>query len=395
MQLLYWLNFLKRNLIGQKTSRVRNNRKRLRSDSYPCVEVLEDRTLLSSVSIQQLSAGLDPAFSISSVMDAAGDTIVFESDADLTDNNGDGSFEIFLFEQGVGLTQITDSASSSFSPSISPDGNFVAFASFADHVPDSNTDGNGEIFLLEIGVGFTQITDTTTGNAGIPEVNHNGTRIPFIMDADLTGGNSDGGDEIFLYDAATGFTQVTDTNSFLPFTRPRISGDGSRIVFSSDEDLLGDGSNTDGSDEVFLFEIGSGLTQITSDPTATSFLADINVDGNRIVFDSDGNFTGENSDGSTEIFTFDIGGGFVQITDTVASGFNISPIISGDGTAIAFQSFDDLTGENSESIGEVFLFREGEGLTQITNEDATFESSFATSINADGTRIGYESEGNP
>ncbi len=406
MLLVHWLSslFSKTRISRKRPSReVRESRSYRRQDplrGWNQAEILEDRTMLSGAAITQLSHATDAANQVSDLpsVNADGTRVAFDSNADLTGQNADGHYEIFLFQAEVGLTQITnDATADSFSPSISDDGTKIAFISDGNFT-NQNTDGSYELFLYEVGQGFTQLTDVASpsgGNAGVPDLSGDGSHVAFISDADYTGGNADQNNEVFLLDVTTSnITQITSSTGALNFTAPHISADGQRVTFSSDVDLLG--QNADGSDEVFLYDQTSGLSQITADPTADSFGPSISGDGTRIAFDSNGDFAGNNSDGSTEIFFYDTSAAtFTQVTDTSATGFNIEPYISGDGTAIAFQSYDNLTGENSESISEMFLFREGQGLIQVTNEDSTFDDSYTTSINQDGTRIGYYSQGNP
>lgn len=80
----------------------------------------------------------------------------------------------------------------------------------------------------------------------------------------------------------------------------------------------------------------------------------INADGTRIAFSSVRDLTGGNPDGNGEIFLWTQGVGFTQITNTVF-GFNTNRSISADGTRIAFQSENDLTGGNPDGNREIFL----------------------------------------
>jgi Tol biopolymer transport system component len=68
--------------------------------------------------------------------------------------NGDGNFEIFLFDRTRGgLTQLTDTTGgdTSFppSPAIDLEGRWVVFESSADPT-GSNRDGNVELFVIDL-----------------------------------------------------------------------------------------------------------------------------------------------------------------------------------------------------------------------------------------------------
>src|SRR5262249_23721688 len=145
------------------------------------------------------------------------------------------------------------------------------------------------------------------------------------------------------------FTQVTNTNTLpgkvVGAREPAINGDGTRIAFDSDQDLTG--GNADGNQEIFLFDTKTNsFTQITNTTGLTTtglgignFKPSIRSDGRRIAFQSSG-FPAGNPDGNTEIFLFDTKtNSFTQITNTAGSSIvNQEPVISGDGTHIAFHS---------------------------------------------------------
>jgi Tol biopolymer transport system component len=145
--------------------------------------------------------------------------------------------------------------------------------------------------------------------------------------------------------AAVTFTQITNTISSNPYDfnyGPSINADGTRIAFTSNRDLTGD--NPDGSLEIFLWTSGTGITQITSSTGGGGNYGSINADGTRIAFTSESDLTGSNPDHNIEIFLWTSGTsgtGITQVTNTTGGG-NVSPPINADGTRIAFDSTSDL-----------------------------------------------------
>ncbi|MFQ5667624.1 MAG: TolB family protein, partial [Candidatus Binatia bacterium] len=199
-------------------------------------------------------------------------------------------------------------------------------------------------------VTITQITNTQGGLLGAqsgrgvdtPSINADGTRITFRSGEDLTGGNADGSEEIFLFDTTTStFTQLTTARGG-PFgfgIQLSISADGTRVAFESDGDLTG--TNADGNQEIFLFDTTTGTTmQVTDTAGGPSGQPSINAAGTRIAFTSNRDLTGGNADNSFEIFLFDSNTGFKQITNSTG-GFSFDPAINADGTRIAFLSTED------------------------------------------------------
>ncbi|MBK6395821.1 MAG: hypothetical protein IPF73_14965 [Betaproteobacteria bacterium] len=77
----------------------------------------------------------------------------------------------------------------------------------------------------------TQITNSSSGNSSNASINVGGTRIAFISSSDLTSGNADGNEEIFLWTSGSGFSQITSTTGGFNID-PSINGDGTRSPFA-------------------------------------------------------------------------------------------------------------------------------------------------------------------
>jgi Tol biopolymer transport system component len=361
--------------------------------------------------LTQITNAPAPKRSFSPSIDAAGTRIAFVSDSDLAPGmpgNADGSQEIFLFDTTTGLfTQITNGGGSF--PSISAAGTRIAFTSSADLTPGNpgNADHNSEIFLFDTASGsFTQITNTTgtflTFN-GFPSINAGGTRIAFASNHDLTPGNpgnADGSQEIFLFDTTTGVLRQI-TNGTERSTRPSINAAGTRIAFESMSNLTpASPGNADGNSEIFLFDTTTGVTtQITNTTGGLNVSASISADGTRIAFNSNRDVTpGQpgNTDNKLQIFLFDTTTGvFTQITSAPVISFE--PSINAAGTRIVFGSGADLAPGhpgNADHNAEIFLFDIRSGaFTQITNTTGDFPFVDTVSINADGTRIAFDFQG--
>ena len=242
-----------------------------------------------------------------------------------------------------------------------------------------------------------QITNTTVGDSGSPSINADGSRIAFYSTSDLVPGNNvDVSSEIFLYNATTGtFTQITSTTG--GSGSPSISADGTRIAFQSDRNIVPP-DNADLTYEIFLYNsTTSSIVQITNTPIGGSgnFTPAISADGTRIAFKSDRDIVPtNNADGNFEIFIYNATAGtFIQITDTTAGDIG-SPSINADGTRIAFNSNRDLVGgSNADLNDEIFLYNTTAGtFTQITNTLAG--GNYSPSIDANGTRIAFYSNRN-
>jgi Tol biopolymer transport system component len=264
---------------------------------------------VSGPDVQQLTDGSNPANSSADItpsISGDGTRVAFNYDGDLTGDNEDGSFEVFLYDFGEeSYAQLTSGLS--FFPVISDDGTIVAFHSTADPTGE-NADHSNEIFVLDVASKvITQMTDSPGGSSSLfPSLNRDGSRIAFHSTADLTGENADENAEIFLLDVASStLTQITKTSGGLANTAASLDGVGDRVAFTSSRDITGD--NPDGNRELFLTDLGAGTTTQITDTTAGSSIftnssPSISDSGSRVAFTSSGDVTGGNPDGNSEIF---------------------------------------------------------------------------------------------
>jgi Tol biopolymer transport system component len=166
-------------------------------------------------------------------INASGTRIAIANDNDLTGENPDYNFEIFLFNTSTRtFTQLTPATGYwSDSPAINASGTRIAFVSRSD-LTGENPDHNWELFLIDTTTrAFTQLTRSTGGGSEGPAINASGTRIAFTSRSDLTGENPDRNWEIFLVDTTTRtLTQVTRSTGGSN-SSPTINASGTHIAF--------------------------------------------------------------------------------------------------------------------------------------------------------------------
>src|SRR5205823_2886674 len=118
----------------------------------------------------------------------------------------------------ITFTQLTSTVGcvadgGSFYPTFDRTAKHVAFTSSCDLVPGHNIDGNGEVFFMNFdGTGLVQLTSSSGGIGSIHSaIDSLGQNIAFASDRDLIpGGNTDGNFEIFMIQLnGTGLTQLT------------------------------------------------------------------------------------------------------------------------------------------------------------------------------------------
>jgi hypothetical protein len=255
-----------------------------------------------------------------------------------------GKPQVFLWSMsGDVITQITDGTATGtvgLRPSLAREGSLVAFAANGDPA-GQNPDGSFEVFLRDVSTGgLTQVTDGagcdsgTIGENGIegPSISEDGTRIAFVSNCDLTGGNPQGLQTVFLADMKLGATiQLAHCPGCTVADLPAISKDGSTVlnydisVFASTPVI-----------RLMVHTIGSGnaTTRTLCQPISTGWLSlgeafvffspfntpAVTEDGHRIAFAMKGNPTGANPVGFFEVFVMDLAadlrsGKVRQITD--------------------------------------------------------------------------------
>ena len=188
-------------------------------------------------------------------------------------------------------------------PAISADGRYVAFQSYGKLVP-GDTDSLSDIYLRD------RETDTTTrvsgpapdGNSASPEISADGSHVVFTSGAtNLAGEDSNGFNDIFVWERATGEIEMVSLNSDeeqaeLGSTFPDISGDGRYVSFNTKSDNLVP-NDTNGvqnaleAGDVFVRDREAGTTERVSVESTgaqrnNSFGGVISADGRYVAFDS-------------------------------------------------------------------------------------------------------------
>jgi Ca2+-binding RTX toxin-like protein len=226
------------------------------------------RVSVNSAGNQQNGSSLFNAPSIS----ADGRFVAFSSSAsDIVPGDTNSSQDIFVRDRLTNTTTRVslDSAgnpgnSSSESPSISADGRFVAFTSFASNIVPGDTNSTGDIFVRD------RLTNTTTrvsvDSAGnqrnigsyTPSISADGRFVAFTSGAsnfDLGIDTSD----IFVRDRLTNTTtnvSVDSAGNRGDGDSPSISADGRFVAFESNSSNLVPGDNNN-SNDIFVVETSS------------------------------------------------------------------------------------------------------------------------------------------
>jgi Tol biopolymer transport system component len=214
--------------------------------------------------------------------------------------------------------------------SISPDGRYVAFASWSPNLVPGDTNGNGDVFVRDRELNTTTRVSVTSDNAQVsgncvaPSISADGRYVAFrSVSDDLVANDTNGEEDMFVHDRQTGETarisvsaagEEGDDESSSPSHPPGgryISADGRYIAISSRATNLVSGGTT--GPQFFVVELTvQSLADISVSPTSHDFGAVA------IGVSSPRTFTVSNN-GSANLVI-----GTVAVTDPIAAPFSIS-----------------------------------------------------------------------
>jgi hypothetical protein len=286
-----------------------------------------------------------------------GGRLVFTTIANLGGVNADGNNEVLLYTVSTGLfSNISATAGgplANTAPKISGNGKVVVYSSIENPL-GTNADLSREIFSRVVGGSRAQITQSTGGLNEVPTIDDNASTIILRSNRNLNAeDNTDGNQELFAHEVGIpGFEQLTFSTGGLDLRGPVVDATASEVAMSSERNHTG--GNSDGGYELFRLDPATALaTQLTSAPSASNLAqASISLQDGRLAW-----VTATQLVPSPTPITLSIsdpGQAPVLVADTgleVPSGTSMSE----DGTRIAFVGSADLTGDNPDGGDEVFV----------------------------------------
>ena len=306
----------------------------------------------------------------------------------------------------------------SFHPSISADGRFIAFSSEATNLVPSDTNQATEPLVDDRKTGkTTRVSVRSNGDEAdgfsslYPSISADGRFVTFYSFAsNLVPGDSNDAADIFVHDRKTGKTTRASVQLGLQANGaslfPAISADGRFVAFYSFASNWAFG-DTNGAD-VFVHDRKSGRTALVSvtpgdDPgNGPSFNPAISADGRFVAFHS---FASDLVPGDTndvqDVFVRDRKTGKTKRVSVRSNGnqgdlTSYQPSISANGRFVAFYSFaSNLVPGDTNGFWDIFLHDRTTGKTTRlsirTSGEASNGDSFNPSISADGRFVAFYS----
>ncbi len=362
-----------------------------------------------------------------------------------------GTLNVFLYDRAAGLSALLSGANGSATtaannyssrPSISANGAYVAFESYATNLTAGQMDANGasDVFLfdragntLTLASGVSASPTATANNgSGSAVISADGGRVAFASAAtNLVPGQSDGNgtQDIFLYTRASailvlvshGATPILTGNGLSE--RAALDGNGGHVAFASAATDLTGGSDTNGGSDVFVYTTAdASLAALSLSPAVASATADalssawgLSADGRyAVVLSTSTNlFPGmtKADGGDSDLYLRDRTAGTTTLMShnfgsatTTGNHQSQSPSLSDDGAYAAYESYASTLVSGSD-VGppfgdlDIFLFDRAAGtntLVSHTDGAATTAAqgpSDHAKISAGGGYVAFANQG--
>src|SRR6266446_3787048 len=345
--------------------------------------------------LRRITSTTEEGININPSLSGDGRIIGFESTEDIAGVGGSDHFRAIRANVAADpATFFQIGGTRAVAPAISQDGSQIAFAS-RDDLLGTNADGNSEIFLFD-GAKLIQVTNTSPGDLSNriangnfqPSISDDGRFIAFSSNRDLAGQNGDGNLEIFICDTVTNsFTQLTNSSGIVGFSEAKISGNGASVAY------IRDGGMAPSSNRDLLEQPRVGLGPISllaaNVPSLKlTYGRAISDDGTRLVYSA------ETATNSSQVFLYDgrTGGVIKQITSLCARATEVPlhPTISGDGRRVAFATRRNVIGGNSDGSVELYVFDVPTAqFSKITNAPSSATADVVSSLNDDGSIVAF------
>jgi Tol biopolymer transport system component len=306
-------------------------------------------------------------------------------------------------------------------PSISADGRYVAFDSYANNLVPGDTNVANDVFVHDRQSGTTERVSVDSagaqggpGGSNLPCISADGRYVAFESYANnLVPGDTNLTGDVFVHDRQSGTTERVSVDSAGLqgadlSVEASISGDGRYVEFRSFAANLVPG-DFNGSFDAFVRDRQLGTTERASVDSAGAqgnFGADwssISADGRYVAFSSFSiNFVPGDTNLSWDVFVHDRQSSTTErvsvdstgVQGNSDSGFGPGLSISADGRYVAFYSLaTNLVANDTNGFGDVFVRDRQSGTTERVSLDSAGAQgnaySYSAAISADGRYVAF------
>lgn len=351
---------------------------------------------------------------------ANGRYVTFLSDAtNLVAGDSNAAADVFLRDRLLGTTTRislkndgSQADAGSLAASISGSGTRVVFTSYAKLVPGA---GYLNCYLRDLAANTVQIIDRKPDSSpgtlcAAPVIDVSGTRIAYVSSDAIVAEDGNGRADVYVRDLAAGTQRRVSISpggpeANLASSDPRISGDGSRVLFASQASNLVAG-DTNGKTDIFLaasdaslplarVSVGPGNVQAND---GASYTAALNANGSLLAFSSNATSLPDWGEFAESTLYLRIPGSDATIALSIPDGslpregFNDEPDFDYSGRWLVFASTDRLYG--GAELGGVYVIDLVRGLIALVSVGGDTGNVHQPRISADGTGVVWYSYSN-
>jgi Tol biopolymer transport system component len=299
--------------------------------------------------------------------------------------------------------------------SISADGRFVVFVSWAPGLVPGDTNGAADIFVSDRQTGALERINVSSSGA---QSNHTSWRPVISADgryvvyqtnsSNVVAGNPDSAFILVLRDRTLGITELVSIDRTGTHARTgsdaSISADGRYIAFASAASDLLEG-DTNGVQDIFIRDRQQQRTERVSvssqgtEANCRQWGTSVSADGRHVAFNSCAdNLVAADTNGGDDVFVRDrLAQATLRVSSAMAGGQDhgalVDSTISGDGRYVAFATSAALVPEDSNGATDVFVHDRSSGLTErasLGNDVAQANGDSAgASLSADGRYVAF------
>jgi Tol biopolymer transport system component len=323
--------------------------------------------------------------SFRSALSADGQVIAFDSTADNFSNLSTGQNDVFVTGAGdpdVDLVSIVNNRYAA-DPSISDDGTLIAFTATATGRAETGDPAPVEtiterVFVRDLTNGsLTEASSDANGNyangaSRHGEISGSGEFVVFDSVADnlLATADTNPFADVYIKSLADGSIRLVSADAggnqgFDSMLNPTVSGDGRYVAFETEFAFTGD--DTNGTWDVYLKDMQTGELELVSRSAdgalgdGASHGASLSADGHLLAFRSAAaNLVDDDGNGAGfDIFVKNLDTGAIQrfeVLDDGGGNFDLlEPTLSGDGHFVAYVDQVSSAGDGSLTAGQVVV----------------------------------------
>jgi Tol biopolymer transport system component len=309
---------------------------------------------------------------------ADGRFVAFYSFAtNLVTGDTNGHPDVFLRDRQAGTTALVSHGYDgspanglSRNPSISADGNYVAYLSYAENLVPGDTNSSPDIFIYNRQTGQNTIVGQASFGTDAPFISGNGHFVTFYTYASLAPEDTNGARDIYVTDLVSGGFELISKNASNVVGNnhsfdPHISFDGRYVAFHSMADNLVPSDGNFQQDVFVRDRVGGTIVLASTGPGGVqgnnrSYNASVSDDGRYVAFESlASNLVTDDTNARLDIFVRDLAGSTIRASVDASgvqgTGHSTEPYISGNGRYVVFQSDAILAPTDPSILTDVYL----------------------------------------